>query len=183
MLQKHVNAATDFEGFPCSKSAVEKLRCCYNQPALLQTLSYQAIMDAFTQSINVVIYMDGLKPDGVWMGSANSFYSDSGIMQTTLAQSEDLGYLRKALRSQPRQDGALTFQAAIAANESGVLVPRNGTELDFVGVSNSNAADSGSEMLSEMIEDLFMNLTISLMRSSALQLVSIPSDLGLKNKS
>lgn len=171
VLHKHVNAATDFEGYPCSQLGGRNLRCCYNSPSLLPTLSYQAIMDAFTQSMKGVIYMDGLKSDGVWMGSATSFYTDTDIMQTRLSQSDDLAYLRTALRSQPEDAGALTFQAVIAENNSSVLVPSNGTTVDFTGTYTTTAsrASASGKLLSETIEELFTNLTISLMSSAVLQ--------------
>lgn len=169
VLYKYVNAATDFEGYPCLSPKSEDLRCCYNHPDLLSNLAYQAVMDAFGQSIQGVIYMDGLKSDGVWIGSATSFYADTNLLQTRLADSDDLAYLRTAMRSTPEESGALTFQDAIRSNGSSAFAPGNDSAMDFTGTYRTTPSRTNDKPLEILIEELFANLTISLMSSGALQ--------------
>ena len=176
ILHKYMNQQTDNYEYPCSGPNAAALRCCYNHPDLLPTLSYQAIMDAFAQRFQGAIYMDLVNFGSNQGGSGTTFRLNSTLMQTKLALSEDLTFLRKALQSESKVTGRLTYQAALAANNDTVLADANDPLLvpnENYTVASSLEPSSGM-MLGDAIEELFKNLTVSLMSSAVLQQVFAP---------
>lgn len=164
VLYKVQNQQTDYFEFPCQEDVNHELPCCYNNPRLLQTLSYQAIMDAFSQRMMGSVYLDTTK-DQVSM----AFRTDSGIMQTTLASSKDLAFLSGA-QSPLNLTYATTFQSEVQANKSEITLSSNGSRVDFSGAYTIDEKGLANGLnLKDAIEQVFQNFTVSLMSSAALQ--------------
>lgn len=114
---------------------------CYRNPKLLQTLSYQAVMDAFTQRLEGRISWDSMNVS-------------STVLETTIGETDELIPLKTAV--QMNQTG--TFESFVSQ--------LNGTE--YQGLTTHNKGHSQLP-LTDAIEQLFLNVTISLMSYQALQ--------------
>jgi len=121
----------------------------YNLTAV-QTLSYQSVMDALGQILVGSIYNDHDTSDGALVNTGTS------TMSTILSNTAELQFLSDYPRPSPGQ--IVTLQQAVAQNAT----------LYFPGLS---AVDTNPYNLSlaNTLEDLFQNITISLMSSALLQ--------------
>ncbi len=124
---------------------------CYSNPELLRTMSYQAIMDAFTANLKGTMSVN----------SNQQLQRESSIMDTALLKTPELSYLRT--RAAAATFGNETMQAEIQAINNGYTQ----------GLINKDTKGS-SQPLARAIEEMFLNYTISLMSSPALQCVPIP---------
>lgn len=115
-------------------------------------LSYQAIVDAFLQNIKGRIYS---AIQYSYRAEKQTTIADSRILSTALGQASDLAFL-----ANPKTD-VLSLSSAWY-QDSDHLVPA------VQGLITHSQATS-SLTLSNMMEDLFTNFTVSLMSSPALQ--------------
>lgn len=165
VLYKVQNQMTDYWEYPCRSDHAHELLCCYNQPQLLQTLSYQAMMEAFSRNLRGSVYLYRTK-DSV----TTAFGTDSNVMQTTLAQAKNLAFLTAAKSMANVSSYAATFQSEVKGNQSGIAADLNGAKVDFRGAYTDLGERPVLNMdVKEIIEKMFQNFTISLMSSAALQ--------------
>jgi hypothetical protein len=120
---------------------------CYTNPDILRTLAYQAVMAAFGQNLMGSIYLN-------WYPQIKR---DSGALNTALMNTKDMLFLRdpenvKALA------GSRTLQDAVS--DSNASMSR--------GILNKNIHQT-DQPLDLALEQMFQNVTISLMSSPALQ--------------
>lgn len=169
VLYKIQNQQTDYWEYPCRGEKSQELPCCYSNPNLLQTLSFQAIADAFTRKLQGSVFLDTTK-DRISIG----FHADSDFTQTTLASAKDTVFLATG-QSPENVSHAATFQSETKAKRSSVTRGLNGSRIDFSGAYTEAEEKLPSELsLKDAIEEMFQNFTVSLMSSAALQSVLIP---------
>ena len=169
VLYKVQNQLTDYWEYPCRGENSHEMPCCYNNPKLLQTLSYQAIADAFTRKLQGSVFLDTTK-DRISM----AFHADSDFMQTTLASAKDTAFLATG-QSPENVSHASTFQSEARGNRSSITLGLDGSRVDFSGAYTESQEKAGSDLsLKDAIEEMFLNFTVSLMSSAALQSVLEP---------
>lgn len=129
---------------------------CVFDATLLQSLSHQAISHAFAELILGTIQ---------WKHSATggrelSMMMTSKIASTVLTRSPALAWLRESdLSGRPENSPLL---------QNIQPVWKDGTKSKFVGLRNSQRAGTGAP-LKDMLEELFLNVTLSLMSEELLQ--------------
>lgn len=129
----------------CSTLNTGDQRCQFD-PAVLQTLSYQGVINAFVDLVRGTIGFDGF--------FTHIAYA-SDISTTSLMDSADLAFARdweSTLVQAPDLPGAMSSQAGEK----------------YIGLANYNPPHSRGSLRSEM-ETMFQNITISLMSNSLLQ--------------
>ena len=129
---------------PCPSADGERGRtadrsACVGEPAARRKLSYQAIFDAFSQTVQGSIYDLSWQP----------YTLDTGVLDTALVRTRELSRLRRAFPS---------LQNVLASR----------TELSL-GVDNSSLDEGPEVPLANTLETMFENLTVSLMASPLLQ--------------
>ncbi|PPJ60669.1 hypothetical protein CBER1_03436 [Cercospora berteroae] len=146
------------ENRPCDylvRESLEDFPCVFNA-TLLQSLSHQAISHAFAEmvlgKIQWTTYVSG--------GRDLSMEMTSEIASTVLTRSPELAWLRESDLS-GRPDYSPLLQSIQPVWE-------DGTKSKFVGLRNSQRAGTGAP-LKDMLEELFLNVTLSLMSEELLQ--------------
>ncbi|KAK5169089.1 uncharacterized protein LTR77_006398 [Saxophila tyrrhenica] len=119
---------------------------CYTKPKVLSTFSYQAVMDAFTSNLIGAVSIDG----------HSVLQRNSSVLSTSLLRTKELDFLRAT--AEVMVFGNETLQAQIADSSQ----PKTQGLL-------KDEDDVSSQPLAVAIEQMFENLTISLMSSGALQ--------------
>jgi hypothetical protein len=132
-------------GYNCHASD----RACFYNPDFFQTLSYQAIMDAFTRQIT------GRTALSVAAKSIDS----SNVVDTVLVQTSDLAKTAQATTVQG--GGSLSLEWLLTTQ---ALFDKP----EYHGLINKDYAKLGLD-LQNTIEQLFQNVTVSMMTSTALQ--------------
>ncbi|OQO04768.1 hypothetical protein B0A48_09692 [Cryoendolithus antarcticus] len=119
----------------------------------VQTLAYQAVMDALGQVLVGTI--------GNSFDSAGALQAEgTNIMNTILSDTKELDFLRKYMNGESATAGWSSFQAYLSQGNTSDVWPG-------VSVPDSRTADTLE--LRSAIEQLFENITISLMSSALLQ--------------
>lgn len=118
---------------------------CLFDPSLLRTLAYQSIADAFGQLIQGTIGFSGSVPTVTF---------NSSIAKTALLDTDELMFI---------QDWSMTATFLDIATLSETS---NGS--DYIGLSNTNNVTSRGP-LARALEDMFQNITLSLMSERYLQ--------------
>lgn len=121
---------------------------CLPAPRLLLTLSYQAIMDAFTAFVSGTITKD----------EHGLIISSTSIINTVLAQAPELAFLQNPKRAQ-------TNDTLESVQERAVMWQQQ----PFAGLLNAAAAPKSSLPFQQALEKLFQNITLSLMSAPDLQ--------------
>ena len=133
---------------PCETSGTlsdDQKAECYNENETLRALSYSAIMDAFGTTLKGSVYVDGLQ----------QLHRSSNVLSTALLNTQELTFLRSAAAM---VQGNQTLQSQIASSN----------DVNSKGLVNTNDLIS-TQPLTKAIEEMFQNVTISLMSSGALQ--------------
>ena len=119
---------------------------CYNNAEIMRRLSYQSIMDAFAANMLGSISFDGFQ----------SLQRNSGILNTGLVDTQELSFLRTKAASMG------------AKNQTLQDIVKSSNDQELAGLTNS--IDVSSKLsLAAAIENMFQNVTISLMSSSLLR--------------
>lgn len=117
----------------------------------LSNLAYQSVFNAFAE------WITGSVLNGLW--NQVPFIVNSSIMSTSLLETDELSYLRpEAVDSTLASVYYTSFQQVVADSGSPA----------FRGLS-ARKSQNASQRLAAMLEDIFMNATISLMSSAELQ--------------
>ncbi|KAI5366053.1 hypothetical protein Slin14017_G036930 [Septoria linicola] len=138
---------------------------CTLDTRVLQSLSYQAIMDSFTELLHGLVYIAYNAEDG------ENVVSNSSAPSTILVETKELNFLRNA--SAYLLDLTEEMYAKLGGPRKGQwqslqeIKPSWGDSL-FRGLGP--ASESSLDLpLSEALEQLFQNITISMMSSPLLQ--------------
>ena len=118
---------------------------CTFDEQLLRMLSYQAVWDAFSRVLQ----------GSVHTRSGPRIFANSSILGTALLQTSELTFLRQRGRS---QKGG-TLQSALARYDR----PK------IRGLSTQSGITVRRQSLADALEEMFRNVTVSLMASSALR--------------
>ena len=128
---------------------------CFFDPFILSTLSYQAVMQAFTDLLTGTVSLE-------FRGNAQMYTnSTTRLTSTVLADAPDLAFLQtagpqKLPTSQYLQQEATTWK-----------------QQPFAGLVSAKAATSSTLPFRQALEQLFQNITISLMSAPDLQYVQM----------
>lgn len=135
-------------GPDCSPLTLNSERTCTFNSSLISTLAYQAVFQAFTELLVGSIFV-----------SETDFNPaiDTAVQDTTLVDSPELSFLTKATTISS-WTGQFSLQQSIMSS--------NGTLFEGIW---KNQSSSTSVPLRNMMEQLFQNVTISLMSSRKLQ--------------
>jgi hypothetical protein len=128
----------------CSTLNSEGEQCLF-EPSLIRTLAYQSIADAFGQLIQGTIGFGGAVPTVTY---------NSSIFTTILLDTDELIFIQDWLMDAEFLDLTTISQTS------------NGTE--YIGLSNTNNVTSRGP-LARALEEMFQNITISLMSEQYLQ--------------
>lgn len=124
---------------------------CLFDPQVLSTLSYQAIMHAFTDLVTGTIRIDQVA------GRLSRVKSTTRLSSTVLALAPELAFLQST-------QGQNENQAQSAQQGAAGWV-----EQPFAGLVNAEAASKSTLPFQEALEQLFQNITLSLMSAPDLQ--------------
>jgi hypothetical protein len=124
---------------------------CSFDPEILRRLSYNAVLDAFRRQVMGSITVGADMSEAV---ATAGFTITSNILETVLGVTKDLGYMRDAIAS----DVQYSFQSALGHLQD----PR------AQGLFSTWKQETDLS-LTDAIESMFHNLTISLMSSAVLQ--------------
>ena len=136
---------------PPSNSSTEDT-CLYN-PLVMSTISYQAIMHAFTKLVAGTISLGDMQDLDVLVTSTTRLSS------TVLAEAPELAFLQN-MKSQKQDEGTPppVQQEAVTWQQQ-----------PFAGLVNSAAAASSTLPFQQALEQVFQNITLSLMSAPDLQ--------------
>ena len=126
---------------------------CVFDPSVLSTLSYQAVMHAFIDLVTGMIssgYEEDVQP---------FFGSTTQLSSTVLAEAPELVFLQSI--QTPNQDRPRSVQQRAALWE----------QQPFTGLVNAAAATKATLPFQQALEQVFQNITISLMSAPDLQYV------------
>jgi len=135
----------------CDILTISGVSECSFDPSLLRTLSYQAVMDAFTQLLGGMVF---------WTQNSNygfTFDSNTSITSTALTESLDLAFLANP--------ASLTDTGSWPSLQETQPTWNNSL---YLGLSNTPTSGANVS-LQDALETLFQNITISLMSSASLQ--------------
>ena len=135
---------------PPSESSTEK---CLYDPLVMSTISYQAIMHAFTKLVAGTISLGDMEDLDVLVTSTTRLSS------TVLAEAPELAFLQN-MKSQMQDEGTTppVQQEAVTWQQK-----------PFAGLVNSAAAANSALPFQQALEQVFQNITLSLMSAPDLQ--------------
>ena len=119
---------------------------CLFDPRVLSTLSYQAVMHAFTELVTGMI-------------SLGVITSTAQLSSTVLAEAPELAFLQSTRRSNQDRHPSVQQRAALWDQQP------------FTGLVNAAAATKATLPFQQALEQVFQNITISLMSAPDLQYV------------
>ncbi|KAL8685418.1 MAG: hypothetical protein Q9218_007774 [Villophora microphyllina] len=145
---------TSLQPQPCPPSEVKsdsesKMAYCLFDPVVLSTISYQAVMHAFTDLVTGMISL------GDRQDLQTLITSTSQVSSTVLAEVPELAFLQSTEttnKPQAAQQAAVTWQ-----------------QQPYTGLVNAAAAVRSTLPFKEALEQVFQNITISLMSAPDLQ--------------
>ncbi|KAL9032237.1 MAG: hypothetical protein Q9180_006614 [Flavoplaca navasiana] len=123
---------------------------CLNDQSVLSTLSYQAVMQAFIDLVAGMISVGGSQSRNTLIASTTKLES------TVLALTPELAFLK----AEDRESYPSVQQQAVSWNQE-----------PFTGLINSAAAPHSTLPFQQALEQLFQNITVSLMSAPDLQYV------------
>ena len=126
---------------------------CVFDPSVLSTLSYQAVMHAFTDLVTGMISLGDVESFQMFIRSTTQLSS------TVLAEAPELAFLQSA--QMPSQDRRPSVQQRAALWK----------QPPFTGLVNAAAATKATLPFQQALEQVFQNITISLMSAPDLQYV------------
>ena len=126
---------------------------CVFDPRVLSTLSYQAVMHAFTNLVAGMISLGDMQDDQTLITSTTQLSS------TVLADAPELAFLQSTQTQNQNTPPSVQQRAAMWEQQP------------FTGLVNAAAATKATLPFQQALEQLFQNITISLMSASDLQYV------------
>ena len=131
----------------------EMFNACLFDPRVLSTLSYQAVMHAFTDLVTGVISL-GDRED-----LQTLITSTTQLSSTVLAEAPELAFLQSTQRQNQNTRPSMQQRAALWKQQP------------FTGLVNTAAATKATLPFQQALEQVFQNITISLMSAPDLQYV------------
>lgn len=157
MVQANLNSSnqtdTTLQPQACPLSDADDPENCLFDVRTLSTLSYQAIMHAFTDMVTGMISLGDAQDLGPMITSTTRLSS------TVLAEAPELAFLQTTQRQDPNNPEDAQQRAP------------TWTQRPFSGLVNAAAVNASTLPFRQAVEELFRNITISLMSAPDLQYV------------